>query len=35
MTFSIKKRISAELYIDRKWGLYIQTGDKELDQEKL
>jgi len=34
MAFRIKKRISTELFIERKPGLYIQKGDKETDQEK-
>jgi len=33
LNFSIKKRIDAELFIDRKLGLYIQNEDKETDQE--
>jgi len=32
MTFTIKKRINTELFIDRKRGLYLQNGDKETDQ---
>jgi len=35
MTLSIKKRINAELFIDRKQGLYVQKGDKETDQENI
>jgi len=29
MTFPIEKRINAELFIDRKQGLYLQKGDQE------
>jgi len=28
MTFPIKKRINAKLFIDRNTGLYVQKGDK-------
>jgi len=34
MTIPIKKRIINELFIDRKQGLYIQKGDKEMDRGK-
>jgi len=33
MTFPIKKRINTELFIDKKQGVYIQKGGKEMDQE--
>jgi len=29
--FPIKKRINTELFIDRKQGLYVQKGGKEMD----
>jgi len=34
MTFPIKKRINAELFIDKKQGLYIQEGDKRRIKKK-
>jgi len=35
MTYTIKKRIITELFIDKKQGLYMQKGDKETDQENI
>jgi len=35
MTFPIKKRINTELFIDRNNRLFIQKGDKEMDQENI
>jgi len=35
MTFTNKKRINTELFIDRNKGLYIQKGDKETDLENI
>jgi len=35
MTFPIKKRINAELFIDGKQGLYIQNGNEEKDSDLI
>jgi len=35
MTIPLKKRIDTGLFIDRKQGLYIRKGDKEIDQENI
>jgi len=35
VTFTTKKRINTELFIDRNKGLYKQKGDKEMGQENI